>query len=420
MNNMHHRILMIAPLCYPPAGAESIVTSKLVLAMIDAGWDVKMLSQSKSNHFYPVSDKDDWKPLRAVVCDISSISEKGFMAHILGSKLTNKLGILIWIIKTIFKSIIILKKGKYETLISRAAPQYGHLPALIVRCITGIPWIANWSDPMPPQKASPPYGKGFNAKTPFYLNIYYRLVFRCADWHTFPCERLMQYYCKIAPELKSKSSVIPHIALSKFCIQRDQEKNVFSLCHTGSTVLRDPSVFFEGLRLFLKEYRPSKPIKVTFIGNSIDHINRQVREFGLSDIVFIEAPKTYEETQLLAASASVLLVIEASCDEGIFFPSKFVDFIQTGRPILAISPRIGTLSDILNKNGGGIAVDNRLPNEISHALGKLYMSWETKTLTNNFGSQKLLNYFCEKPVVSKYSNLILQLTGKRSPHLECY
>jgi hypothetical protein len=409
MDDKHPRILMFSPLCYPPAGAEAIVTSKLVLAMIDTGWKVKVIAQSNFGHFYPTTDNDNWKPLLSVVDNISGMSDKGFMAHILGPALTNKLRTLLWVIKAIFAGLIALRKERYDVLLSRAAPQYGHLPALIVSRITSVPWIANWSDPMPPQKSPPPYGGGIHAKVSFFLNMYCRAVFRYADWHTFPCERLMKYYWQMAPELEGKSSVIPHIAFRKFCISQNQEKNIFSLYHTGSIALRDPSVFFEGLKRFLKDFKPTKKVKVFFIGDSVDEIRAKTHESGVGDIVWTEAPKTYEETQSRAASSSVLFVIEAKCDEGIFFPSKFVDFIQTGRPVLAISPRVGTLSDILSKNGGGIAVDNRFPDEISFALNKFYTTWEKETLETTYGSHKLLNYFCEDIVISKYSDIFFQL-----------
>ena len=112
MDDKHPRILMFAPLCYPPAGSEAIVTSKLVLAMIDAGWKVKVISQSDFGHFYPTTDNDNWKPLLSVVDNISGMSDKGFMAHILGPALTNKLRTLLWVIKAIFTGLVALRKGK--------------------------------------------------------------------------------------------------------------------------------------------------------------------------------------------------------------------------------------------------------------------------------------------------------------------
>jgi hypothetical protein len=409
MENKKPHVLMFAPLCYPPAGSEAIVTSKLVLGMLEAGWQVKVISQADFGHFYPASDNEQWEPLLSVVENVSGINDKSFMAQLLGEKLTRKIKTLFWVIKAVGAGFIALKKDKYDFLLSRVAPQYGHLPALIVSRLTRIPWIAHWSDPLPVKKAPPPYGKGINAQVSLFLNMYSQAVFCHADWHTFPCERLMKYYWLMAPELKKKSSVIPHIALKKFCIANDEDKDIFTLCHTGSIAHRDLAVFFEGLKRFIKETKPAKKIEGIFIGDPVNEIRLRVQAAGVSDIVLVEAPKTYEETQSRAASSSVLLVIEATCEEGIFFPSKFVDFIQTGRPILALSPKTGTLSDILNKNDGGIAVDNRSVDEVLFALNKFYRAWEKKTLTTTYGSKKLFTHFCEEVVIAKYSELFLKL-----------
>lgn len=412
MENNKPRVLIFAPLCYPPTGSEAIVTSKLVLGMIDSGWHVKVVSQADFGHFYPCSDNDYWKLVTSVSKNIIGINNIRLFSRIVGTTLTKRLRTFSWIIKAVYDGFTELRSYKYDLIMSRATPHYGHLPALIVSRFFKIPWIANWSDPIPIKIAPPPYGEGINSKISLFLKLYSRAVYRYADWHTFPCERLMKYYWKMAPEIISNSSVIPHIALSRFCIHQEQNNDVFSLCHTGSVANRDLSIFFDGLKCFIKEFRPSKKVQVIFIGDPVDEIRSNILKAGVSGIVQAEAPNTYEETQLKAAHSSVLIVIEAQCDEGIFFPSKFVDFVQTGRPILAVSPIVGTLCDLLNTHGGGIAVDNRSSNEIASALNKLYNEWEKDSLMLNFGSIKLLKYFRDDTVISKYSNLIFRLQGR--------
>jgi hypothetical protein len=409
MDSKSPRILMFAPLCYPPAGSEAIVTSKLVLAMIEEGWKIKVISQADFGHYYPTTDNDHWTPLPSVVKNISGINEKGLMARLLRPTLTNRVKTISWVVKAIFAGFVAAKREKYDFILSRVAPQYGHLPALIVSRIVKIPWIANWSDPMPPQNAPPPYGGGLQAKVSLLSDIYCKAIFRTADWHTFPCERLMRYYWKIFPELEAKSSVIPHIALKRFRMTQRGAKNVFSICHTGGITLRDPSVFFAGLKRFLVESKPTEAVRVVFIGHPCDEIQAKVQEAGVGDTVRVELPKTYEETQLTAAASSVLVVIEASCEEGIFFPSKFVDFVQTGRPILAISPKVGTLCDILPAHGGGIAVDCRSPEAVFVALSALYKEWKDGNIDDKYGSERLYNLFSEDHVLDIYIKLFDRL-----------
>jgi hypothetical protein len=403
------RVLMFAPFCYPPAGSEAIVTSKLVLAMIEAGWKIKVISQADFGHYYPTSDNDHWKPLLSVIKNISGINERVIIARLLGPALTNKVRTLSWVVKAVFAGLIASKREKYDFILSRAAPQYGHLPALIVSKIKGIPWVANWSDPMPPQKAPPPYGGGLHTNVSLLSDIYCRTIFRTADWHTFPCERLMRYYWQISPDLETKSSVIPHIALNRFCMTQRGAKNVFSIYHTGSITLRDPSVFFEGLKRFLVESKPTEAVQVIFIGAHENEIRAKAQEAEVGDIVSVELPKTYEETQFLAASSSVVVVIEAPCEEGIFSPSKFVDFVQTGRPILAVSPKVGTLCDILSVHGGGIAVDCRSPEAVAGALTTLYREWRDGNIDDKYGSERLLSLFSEHQVLALFSSLLDRL-----------
>jgi hypothetical protein len=46
--------------------------------------------------------------------------------------------------------------------------------------------------------------------------------------------------------------------------------------------------------------------------------------------------------------ADVLLLIENAEDrEGVYLPSKFVDYLWAGRPVIALTPRNGTISDYL-------------------------------------------------------------------------
>jgi len=378
--------------------------------MIEAGWTIRVISQANFGRYYPFSKEDYWNPLLSVSNSIPGINEKGIMARLVGARLANKMRTISWVVKALCAGLAALRKQKYDFVLSRAAPQYGHLPALIVSRVARIPWIANWSDPMPPQKAPPPYGGGPSANAPGLSNVYCRTIVRMADWHTFPCERLRRYFSRIYPELEGKSSVIPHIALEQFCIKPGDRGKDFSLCHTGSIALRDPSAFFEGLKLFREAVNPSESLRIAFIGHPDRELQMKVQEAGLADIVCIESSKTYEETQLKAAASSVLVVIEAPCEEGIFLPSKFVDFIQTGRPILAISPQPGTLNDLISAHGGGIAVDCSSPAMIAGALATLYSEWRDGDIDEKYGSKRLFDLFSEHHVLKCFSRLFDDLS----------
>jgi len=408
MHTESPRVLMFAPFCYPPASAEAIVTAKLLLAALDAGWEIDVISQTNAGQFYPYNANGIWKPLNKIVKNIDGF--KGFEALKKLSPPTletvfSKIESLVWVIKAVYAARRLSSKKKYDIILSRVAPQYGHLPALILSQLLDVPWVANWSDPMPPQKSPYPYGNGPNAKILTFLQKYFELVAKKADWHTFPSERLRTYISSYLAKCVDKSSVIPHVALERLrckCLAAQKE---FMLCHIGGLGLRKPDVFLEGVSKFLKSTRIDSPFFVKFVSLLFDNVKEIARNLGIEDRIIFEKAKTYEETQRIAETSTILVVIEASCEEGIFFPSKFVDFVQTGRPILAVSPAVGTLNDILTTHGGGVAVNGNSPDDVARAIQILYTSWRDGTLDEKYGSDRLIHLFSEKKIMDQYMEI---------------
>lgn len=402
---------MFAPQAYPPAGAESITTGKLLIAALKAGWVINVISHKNSGRYYPSNPNGLWSVIPKILHDIDTtrFSKLIGASNVFPNISLNRLESLIWVIKAVVTGRRLLKQYRYDFILSRIMPEYGHLPALILSYWFNIPWIANWSDPMPQKKAYPPYGKGSKSNPPLLVNIYCRMVEKKAVWHTFPSERLRKYVCSYLPDCSNKSSCIPHVALEHFQANSPKSNLGFSICHVGSLGLRKPDVFLEGIKRFLKNTMVDEPFSVKFIGFQMHKLMDTIQKFGLDHIVSLEEAITYEETIKIMADSSVLVVIEADSEEGIFFPSKFIDFVQSGRPILAVSPVVGTLTDIISANGGGIAVDCRSPVAIAKAIENLYSEWKAGTLDNNYGSCQLLDLFSEQHVLYQYTEIFKRI-----------
>jgi hypothetical protein len=105
------------------------------------------------------------------------------------------------------------------------------------------------------------------------------------------------------------------------------------------------------------------------------------------------------------AKSDVLVIIEAPLTEGIFMPGKLVDYVQIGRPILALSPVVGTINDIVSKHGGGIAVNCQSPDLVARALRTLHEHWSEGNLNRLYGSTRLASLFSEERVLGLYMDL---------------
>jgi glycosyltransferase involved in cell wall biosynthesis len=188
-----------------------------------------------------------------------------------------------------------------------------------------------------------------------------------------------------------------------------RQTKTFSLCHTGGLGLRKPDTFLEGVKLFLMKVPARECTEVRFIGPNEDTLSKLVCSIELEDIVHIEPRMSYEDSLSALAAAAVSVVIEAPMAEGIFFPSKVADFIQVGRPILAVSPVGGTLKDLLSSYGGGIAVDCTSPEAIAKGIESLFRSWQAGDLNESYGSARLSPLFSDGTILSAYREIFYRI-----------
>jgi len=411
------RLLMIAQACYPPQAPEAAVNAKLVLAMRAAGWEVDVISRSNSGEVYPPSQSDPWAPVAQVTHSLYaevSRSLPNTLRKIRGALRTGHVTHgLVWVDAAISLGMKLCRERHYDCILSRSSPYFGHLPALVIKRRTGLPWIANWNDPDPIEKYPPPYGQGPDARISPLTTRYFNAVSASADWHTFPSERLRRYCAGyLGNGVGEKSSVIPHVAIQRVGALPDRSA-IMHFCHAGTvTAPRDPKPLLMGIKHFIDQHPDAaREVAFKFIGTVPKDMGEFSAKLGISQIVQILGTLGYEETQRTLESEDVFVIVEAPMAEGIFLPSKFVDAIQLGKPIFAVSPREGTLADVLNSRGGGIAVDCTRPDEIARGLAQLHLAWKSGQLSS-YSSQQIESLYSEEFVLNEYRKLFKMLTNR--------
>ena len=100
----------------------------------------------------------------------------------------------------------------------------------------------------------------------------------------------------------------------------------------------------------------------------------------------------------------VLLIVEAKLKNGIFLPSKVVDYSQLNVPIWAITPKNSCIDKYLKNYGGGISCDNEFIESIEQGLADLYIAKKTNTL-NSFKPDNLFNNFSSNTIIKKYESI---------------
>jgi len=399
---------MFSPNFPPIVSPEAYVNGKFGLASLQTGWIVDVVSIQNQTNLFKEDKGSIWDPLVKM-----THPSPGFGPNRLTPFIGRRLSFEgMWTYHAIKTGLRLAKQNKYGIILSRSLPVLAHLPALIVKRKIGTPWIANWNDPSPAHRCPVPYGQGPQASAPFHWKLYHDLISKSADWHTFPSKRLMDYMVLLHPGMKGKTSDIPHAALS---LKTDKKSPTgkFKLLFAGDlSSPRSPVSFFQGLLRFFREDATSclAQLEIEFLLNRA--MDFEIPE-DLSRVVSISFDLSYSEVIESMRRADVLLIIEAPVENGIFLPSKFVDCVQCRRPILAISPKQGTVADLLIRHGGGLIADCTSPEEIAQAFSLLYSTWRNGLLDQQFGTDSLYSVFSGETIFAEYDRLISNLISKQ-------
>jgi len=413
VNLQARRLLLLAPAFWPPHGAEALTGYKFWKAALANGWQVDVITRTATNlGRYPNQFNEDTPEFTRSIHLISPFSGLGdkFLANLFGLTTCQVLERgWAWTYLACRQADALIQRHPYQAVISRCLPIEGHLIGLWVKKRWGLPWIANWNDPEPLEMRPRPYIGQSAEDIAWRKRLTLRQIARYADWHTFPCERLRRFIAGYLPtDILGRSSVIPHVALSHWQ-RKMQPHDKLRLFHAGD--IRPPrsgSTLLEGLARFINRCPAAgNDMEVVFAGPGSEAVVSTAQAYGTAGrVVRSLGLLSYQQMNEQSVCSDVGMVIEAPMAEGIFLPSKAIDLIQCGLPLLAIGPRVGTLPDLIASHGGGIAVDVTQPEEIAQALYHIWTLWKGGSLHNELSPRPLLKLYGENAVMAQLEGVL--------------
>jgi len=397
----------------PYAASENLVNSKLALAMINRGWDVTVISARDEGFKYSSEWVEPWLRLEDRTHEISYDFGKPlnrFLQRIWYSiALGHPIVRVRWAYEALKLALALHEKSPFDFVLSRSISCSAHLPAISFSKKTRVPWIANWNDP-PSFYFPPPYNMKAGVLERFFWIRYYRNALEQADLNTFPCARLARHILeKLNLDNLNNVQIIPHLGLDGFKPTQPQMNGSFKLCHAGNlSSARNPTAFLMALKKIILSVNHADQIKFEIVGVENVELSKIIDELGLQKHVTFTGGLNYLEALNRMADSKVLVIIEAACSTGVFLPSKLVDYIQVGRPILSVSPVEGTMNDLLSKHGGGRAVDCASVKAIFTGLKDFYYRWKNDTLQDCL-STSLYDSFSAGAVLDTYEKLFFEI-----------
>lgn len=340
---------MIAPQSYPVTGAEAIVNTKMLQAMARSGaFEVDLVSKKDKWQNYESEALEELglglNSLNIIEVD-NQINLRTLFQHLYSILL---FGVVFkgchWAVAALPIIKKLIKKNKYDYVLTKNSPSF--LLGYYLKKKYGIKWVATWNDPYPGIKYPAPYGAGYNAKESLTIKRLIHIMSK-ADNHIFPSDRIRDYMQKYLKVNKDSTLILPHVVLDKdVAIMTKYYNGVLKMIHSGNLKApRNPKTFLNALNQLLRE-NPNIALEVTFQGVFDDDIIPMISSLGLDKIIKFKKSVSYSESIRMLKDYDIALIIEADCEEGIFLPTKVSDFLEAGKPIFAVSPRIGVLNDL--------------------------------------------------------------------------
>ena len=311
-----------------------------------------------------------------------------------------------WAMPAFIHGLGLIRSGKIDLVYSTGGAWSAHLAGLWLKKFSGVQWIAEIHDPMVIRQS--PNDQGFmkpknrDARFRYYLESQ---ITRYADqvwWFTDGA----LHYAKVRnsnlnmPNNAHGFMILPGaeppggLSASKL----HQYSETLNLCHFGSLANdRSLSTILNALALLLQKYPEARDqIRIHAYGAPLDSLSiAAIKNFGFEDVLLahgrlekdsLTGKSGRERVVEKMHSADVLILLHGNdewCAE--YLPSKFYEYLWTGRPIWGITHRNPQLDQMLSERGAYVSLEGD-SDQIEIALERIWLDWRQKKLNTPSGS----------------------------------
>lgn len=288
-----------------------------------------------------------------------------------------------WRFDGVRQGMALVREFKPDVIWSTYPIATAHVIASALHRATGIPWIADFRDPMA-QDGYPTDAKVWAS----YLRIEQDAI-RRAQLCVFTTPSAARLYQERYPEAAQRIVVVENgydeesfqgvMPARQAATATSVPARPLLLLHSGVVYPseRDPTQFLVALgRLKQRGLVTSETLRVRFRAPVHDELLRQLaKQHGAADLIEISPAIAYREALAEMMSVDALLVMQASnCNAQI--PAKLYEYLRAGRPILGLTDRAGDTAWVLRNAGlqDIVAIDS--VTEIERRLPEILKQWQ--------------------------------------------
>lgn len=298
----------------------------------------------------------------------------------------------------------------FDAVLSWSTYHSVHLAALQLKRRLGLPWLAHMSDPW----ADNPFAgyRGLSAKLNLRME---RSVIEAADRVLLTSPETTELVMGKYPQAwREKVVEIPHgydASLYSGAEPAPRAGRPLVARYLGNFYgVRLPEPLFNALHAALATYPGLKNELVVEIVGRLDNgmAKTAAAERLPVGLVRVVAPVGYRRSLELMETADLLLIVDAPASISVFLPSKLVDYIGAGRPILSFTPE-GAACRVTKEAGCWSAIP-----EDASACAEALIKAVRHIREGNTGSRRLTRYSVES-TAAQLASVLDDVVGQRPP-----
>ena len=283
------------------------------------------------------------------------------------------------------KALEVIDKSGIELIYTTSAPYSDHLLGLhIKRMRPRVKWVADFRDEWTnnPYTLDNPHGAYRTRKE----KAMEAAVLRKADWLVTNTPVMRANFLRIHGLDGSNFDWIPNGYDEEDFAGLDTAppaNDKFTLTYTGLLYgRRKPDTFFEAAgRLVRTGEIPADRLDIRLIGNyNTEKLTKTIARYGLTGCVRLLPYMPHKDClKELLASDALLLLEGSGRGADAFFTGKVFEYMNTGRPVLAVLPE-GAAAGLVRESHIGEVADFDNVDEIATLLLKFYKQYAAKAL----------------------------------------
>ena len=352
------RLLAISWEMPPLSGPRAVQVSRTLLNLVGQGWASTVIcfgpKSNRYNQDFPV-DLEAQSAGAIEVVRVPSPEERLFfralwrvcppLKHLPDEK-------RVWIAPALAAARRQIATGRFSAVVSFAQPWSDHLVGLRLHRECGLPWVAHFSDPW----ADSPYLHGAAWQQRIWRRMegdVVREATRLVFQNRQTAERTLARY---PSAWAAKAVVIPQgfEPLPPESLVSAREDGPLRVVYTGRFYpgVRTPETLLDAVSRLAAARDLRGRLLVEFFGAPFEAYADRARALGIEAVVAFHGRVAPPVALAAARRADALLVIDApSRGPNLFLPSKLVDYLPLGKPILGVTPPDGASADVIRELG---------------------------------------------------------------------